>query len=155
MNPGRHQHLSVGIGKGDCLPKRLRRNNQRSKRRTGREFGQRINEKRVSKMEPSGTVVKFAYSVLWPAVCMFGSIHVNSDVRHTPGDPISSFLLSEGAPVLTTELSGGSSTRAVDPPNLGLQGRQEPRAEVKQGPTGSQAPPPHTSLRQQQTISLS
>lgn len=44
MNAGGYQLLSVGTGKGDCLQKKLRRNNQRSRRRTGRDLGQRIYE---------------------------------------------------------------------------------------------------------------
>lgn len=52
MNPDKHQYLRVGTGKVDCLQKRLRRDNQRS-RRTGREFEQRINEKREFQHEIS------------------------------------------------------------------------------------------------------
>lgn len=55
MHPGRHQQFRVGTEEGDCLQKRLRRNNQRSSR-TGREFGQRIYEESF-KMEEEITTV--------------------------------------------------------------------------------------------------
>lgn len=47
------QYLREGTGKVDCFQKRLRRNNQR-RRRTQREFEQRMSEKRVSNVQTGG-----------------------------------------------------------------------------------------------------